>query len=679
MSKISVSTKNIGGLKDFSTDLSPGSVNIVWGKASSGKSSIIRGIHLGLTGRAIKPEFAEEVGNLHLDDTDSDQALLMRGSSEGSVSISIPGGDGISATIPKSGMIRGKNTNEQCVLTTLLAQLPPTKLYRSVMNPDPDDPDNFIWVVDELSQAGQYNNWHQVLYSLEQEVSSERDRYRKWKDALEGSASEQEEILNRMAEITERQKERNTNLGIASDKLTDKLTSESKIYETNFKEYHRLKSELDDVKAANEQQERKSEAGKRNLKLAQAKLDEAEDLLDMDLIEPDMNPLDGAVAAADEKVNKMSGSLNDPKIKRAVDTFRKDEGEISSVSPDHGKAMNALLKDVGDEGLQTAVVELGEARAARDKVLKDFMEKRRKYGMAEQQAQAARSEKASARAGISEAEKSMTVDAGGMAKMEEKVRSSEQKFKASETAVKTLQNEMASIDDSPEARKDEEERKELESKLGSMETSSVFELKFSSLQMLPNQTMRLSESQADDLLGSDEEDSPNEDLVIQFLDDSIPEIRSRLIDEIDNGLLKIVAATSRWTQEEADKQRQETRRIFNDVGTTLFQRLKVSPISSVSLDTDYRLRIDWSDGENTGLTGAGGERTIIATALLIAMRKAYTPNIPILMFDGVLENLDPKPREELLDFLSEYAKSEGVAVVVSLFDSSKAKATMSVR
>ena len=115
------------------------------------------------------------------------------------------------------------------------------------------------------------------------------------------------------------------------------------------------------------------------------------------------------------------------------------------------------------------------------------------------------------------------------------------------------------------------------------------------------------------------------------------------------------------------------------MGTTLFQRLKVSPISSVSLDTDYKLRIDWSDGESTGLTGAGGERTIIAAALLIAMRKAYTPNIPILMFDGVLENLDPRPRDELLDFLSEYAKSESVAVVASLFDSSKAKATMSVR
>ena len=677
MAKISVNTKNIGGLKDFSTEISPGSVNIVWGKASSGKSSIIRGIHLGISGRPEKPELAEEAENLHLDDTTSDQALLLRGASEGSVRVSIPGEGEMSAVIPKTGMIRGTNTDEQCVLTTLLAQLPPTKLYRSVMNPDSENPDDFMWVVDELSQAGQYNNWFQVLHSLEQEASSERDRYRNWKSALQGSASEQEEILAQMAVIAKRQEERSKDLGAATKQLRDKLSSESKVYETNYKEFFRLRSELDDVKAANEQQERKRDASLRNLKIAQSKLDEAEDLLDMDLIEPEMGKYDSQVSAKEEQVRKVSGSIEDPKVKKVVDAFIKDPGNPSAAL---NSALEELSKNVGDStALESAMSALKEAKANRDKVLKDFMEKRRKYGMAEQQAQAARAEIAAARAARSEAEKSMTVDAGGIAKMEEKVRSSEQKFKASEKAVKALQTEMASLDDSPEARKDEEERKALESRLGAMETSSVFELRFSSLQMIPNQTMRLSESQADELLGSDETDTPASDLVIQFLDDSVPEIRSRLIDEIDNGLLLAVAATSRWAQEEADKQRQETRRIFNDVGTTLFQRLKVSPISSVSLDTDYRLRIDWSDGESTGLTGAGGERTIIAAALLIAMRKAYTPNIPILMFDGVLENLDPRPREEFLDFLAEYAKSESVAVVASLFDSSKAKATMSVR
>ena len=196
-------------------------------------------------------------------------------------------------------------------------------------------------------------------------------------------------------------------------------------------------------------------------------------------------------------MRKVSGSIEDPKVKRVVDAFIEDPGNPSAALK---SALEDLSKNVGDStALESAMSALKEAKANRDKILKDFMEKRRKYGMAEQQAQAARAEIAAARAARSEAEKSMTVDAGGIAKMEEKVRSSEQKFKASEKAVKALQAEMASLDDSPEARKDEEERKALESRLGAMETSSVFELRFSSLQMIPNQTMRLSESQADEL------------------------------------------------------------------------------------------------------------------------------------------------------------------------------------
>jgi hypothetical protein len=144
-----------------------------------------------------------------------------------------------------------------------------------------------------------------------------------------------------------------------------------------------------------------------------------------------------------------------------------------------------------------------------------------------------------------------------------------------------------------------------------------------------------------------------------------------LIAEIDRNLLHHLNATSTWAAEEADRQRQETRRVFNEVGTTMFNRLKVSQITGVSLDVDYELKIDWANQDkSTGLTGAGGERTIIATALLMAMRKAYTPEIPILMFDGVLENLDNRPREELLAFLGEYSKDENIAIAVSVFDSS---------
>ena len=676
MTKIKVSTKNIGGLDKISAELSTGSVNIVRGSSSSGKSSLMRGVHLGIVGRADK--LGAEIENLHLDDRTSDQALLMRGASEGSVKVEFDGLS-MSAVIPKNGMIKGTNSNEKGVYTSMLSSLPPTKLHQSVMNPDPDDPDNFIWVVDELSDAGKYQKWYEILHSIEQEVSSVREKFKDWKEARSSSDSKYDEIMAEISEIDNRGKERAIKSGAETDKLGKKLRSAQNVHEKNMQEYQNLFGQLDEIKAANEQQDRKIKAGIRREKVAQSRLDEADDLLDEELIDPDMNLFDGAVTAADEKVKKMTGSLNDPKIKRAVDTFRKDEGDISAASPDHGKAMNSLLEDVGDEGLQAAMVELSEAKAKRDSVLKSFIDKRRKMGDAEAQAAAARSEIQAARAAKSEAERSMTVDAGGKAKMEQDLQKVKRVYEASEAEVVSLRDEMRKLDDSEEARGDDKARRELESKLKSLETTTMFEMRLTSLSMMPNDTIRITESQGEAMLGSGDGGEPRSDFVNRYLEQGAPEIKSRLIPEIDNGFLVDVAATSKWAQGEADKQRQETRRIFNDVGTKLFERLKVSPISSVSLDTGYNLKISWSDGSVTGLTGAGGERTIIAAALLISMRKAYTPEVPILMFDGILENLDPKPREGFLDFLSEYAKSEDVAVVVSLFDSSESTATVSVR
>ena len=68
---------------------------------------------------------------------------------------------------------------------------------------------------------------------------------------------------------------------------------------------------------------------------------------------------------------------------------------------------------------------------------------------------------------------------------------------------------------------------------------------------------------------------------------------------------------------------------------------------------------------------------IMAASLLIAMHKAYTPDIPILMFDGVLGELDPGPREELLSFLSEYAAEEDIAIVASELVSETDKVSIS--
>ena len=676
MAKIKVNVENIGGSKKNSVQLDRGSVNIVRGSSSSGKSSLMRGIHLGIVGRANK--HSDEIESLHLDDRSSDQALLMRGSSEGSVSVEFDGKK-MSATIPRNGMIKGVNSNEKGVYTTMLSSLPPTKLHQAVMNPVADNPDDFMWVMNELSDAGKFQKWHDVLHSLDQELSSVKIRFEDWKKSRSGSQSRQDDILAKMAEIDERGVARASKSGKEIADLEESLASQNRIVDKNRAEYGRIASDLQEVTSANEQQMRRIEGAEKQLRVAQSKLDEAEDLLDMVLIAPNMEKLDAAVSAASKKVDRYQGDEHSPEVNNAIDTYRANSDGISKDYPSHANSMDILISMVGDnEALASALEEERAAKSARDTAVRGYMDKRSKLGSAEQQAAAARSDIQAARSSKAEAQRAMTVDAGGVKKMEADLDKVKRVYEASEKKALEIRERLASLDDSPERRRDEAEKKQLEAELKTMDTSTMFEVRFSSLQMLPNQTRRYTQSQAESVFGTGEGEERAE-FVTALLDASIPDIRSRIIDEIDNGFLSDVSATSVWAATEADKQRQETRRIFNEVGTTLFERLAVSPINSVSLDTNYNLRTTWADGTVTGLSGAGGERTIVAAALLISMRKAYTPEVPILMFDGMLENLDPDSMKSLLDFLSEYAKSEDIAVVVSLFDSSESKAVVSTR
>ena len=113
--------------------LQSGSVNIIEGPSFIGKSSLMRGVHLGLVG--VPNKHRDEIERLHLNDTDPESRapLLRRGSSEGSVVIQHDGGK-IEAILPRSGRVRGKGSNEKAVYTSMLSSHPKTNLYGAVFD-----------------------------------------------------------------------------------------------------------------------------------------------------------------------------------------------------------------------------------------------------------------------------------------------------------------------------------------------------------------------------------------------------------------------------------------------------------------------------------------------------------------------------------------------------------------
>ena len=55
-------------------------------------------------------------------------------------------------------MIKGQNSSPKALFTTMLSALPPSRIHRAVFNASADNPNDFKWVVDDLSEAGKLPN-----------------------------------------------------------------------------------------------------------------------------------------------------------------------------------------------------------------------------------------------------------------------------------------------------------------------------------------------------------------------------------------------------------------------------------------------------------------------------------------------------------------------------------------
>lgn len=663
MSKLDIKLENIGGLKKLETSFDLGKLNIVRGTSSSGKSSLLRGIHLGVVGSVpLQDLYTDEISALHLNDRNSDQALLHRGAQQGTVELSSPSG-GFKSTIPRNGEVRSTSSNPKGLFTTMLSSLPQTQIHQRVFNPTSDEPNNFKWVVDDFSDAGKYQTWHDLLARVEQELNQIRSKFGSWKSSL-ASADDQREAINvELEQVQARIQAKAAESGAEAAKLESDISRVQTSLNMKEGEFRRAEATFRESEAKNKFQSERKKSAESQRNLAKRRLNDADDLLEEGVFEPNISGHDATIAELQEEVARYEGAQPTEGQAEALAIYNSEPESIKPAAM--LKAMEKMSSEVGDsEKLTELQSKLAGAKKARQDLVNDYLDRKRRYGMAEQQAAAARSEIKSAEQIIAEADVAMAQSGSNLPKEKADYERFKREFEAAKQELQSLKAKRTTGGDDNDAKL----QAQLIKKLEAIENSTTFEVRFTSLGMLASETLNLSLADAENLLGSDESQADIA-FVNTHLEKSASEIRSLLKANLTSGVLNTVISTSAWTREEADRQRQETRRVFNDVGTNLFNRMKFSQINGIQLDTDYNISISW-DGETepTGLTGAGGERTIIASTLLIAMRKAYTPEIPVLMFDGVLENLDEGPQKEFLNFLDEYAQNEGVAVVVSLLD-----------
>lgn len=659
MGSIKVTTSNIGGTESSSVKLQTGSVNIIQGTSFSGKSSLMRGMHLGLVGSP--DDHRDEIERLHLNDADpeSSSPLLRRGASKGSVSISYEGG-AMEATIGSNGQISGKGSNEKAVYTSMLSDLPKTRLYSAVFNEE--NGDDFRWVSTEVSEAKELEHWQSVLRPLSQELASIRSKFESWKSSKEEAGSQIAEIDEQLKPLNEERDDLRSDDKQMGDQHAKKLTAAENRLDSHTRAYNDLALQVKNIETENASHLRRIEAAEASKKNAKRQLDDAQDIQEMELIEPDKEALDAVVNKAQDDYDAVKGDAP-PSTQRLIDIWLKEKQA--------GPKLTAQLEEehakLGDESkVGVALQKLKEAKSARDNEIRKFMDARNKKGSASKMAAAARSDIMAADKAINEANALMSRSGGELSQKKEDLQNSKNEYEGSKAEVDALSG---GFSNNPNVAALDKKIAELKSKRDGLLGSVDFELTLNSLQMLPSKAIPLTEELGERILGNGEGGKIRKELVnFNLKDKSPPEIRSLIKAEIDNGILVDIDVTSDWVTQRIEDQLQQTRKVFNDVGTTMFEKMPNSRIKSVELDTNYTLVQTWDDGKETGLAGSGGERALTAAAILIAMRKAFTPDVPILMIDGVLEKLDSGARKNLLDFLKEYAKTDGVTIVVSLLD-----------
>lgn len=674
MSKITVDLTNVAAIENFKEDIELGKVTLVRSKSATGKSSILRGTVMGLSGSIVnsKPAIQEEAANLEIHDT-SDTGLL-RINTPKAVSTITSNSDKCSTTLNRSGAVTGTGTvNDKAIYTTMIARVPQTKLYSSVFSPDPDNKNHFGWIADDLSDAEHYQNWLNVLEPLNNQILSLTRQSESWQKeqteleaSIEALEAEKTAVSSKRISLTSSSDEGKDDLANEledlkerSDKAEDDFTSAS--------------NELAEWERGNDQHRRVFDLNKNRIRTAEREIRALEELVRQRITRPDHRELQARLAELAELIGKSEAKLEGAaKHSEGLDLWDK-EGK------DDQKGLKNYFEEIRTDldASDSSDSDREEQRSIRDRINReerDWQIATNRQSRATEELAIQNGIKFQAEIDMTEAQGNMQGGDSKRRNLENTVNANKQAFEQAESEYKRKDAELTNLlGETPEQASLRAKEEDIDNQLIPLlrRRKPTLSIRFDALGMLPSEEIEMDAVTIDanlDAYATGGGDGPG--IVESNLKTSRPQIQDILNDMLVDGTLwGAVSSTVEHARTKADEHRQAARRIFNEIGTSLFADLSFSPIEDLQLDTDYNLSIGWKNRDRrTGLHGSEGELTIIAAALLIALRKAYTENIPLLMFDSILDNINPDDRNLLFQFLESYAASENIAVLVTQLD-----------
>jgi len=675
MSEVTLKLANVGGLEKFEASVDLGTVSVIRGAAASGKSSILRGALLALVGTTYnsKGGLQAEAESLRLHDTNEDGLLRdVADSADASVKV---GGREWRTQLGRSTGVKGSG-EPKALYTSLLARLPPTRLYNSIYSPSEDERNDFSWITEDLSDAGTYSLWLNVLDPLSNQIDSLKVRAEKWRD----EQSEISDQLNVLEAEKKKKDELDDSMGDAHDEVLvqkkedrrsarrnrDSAKTDSDIAQRNLENWERENKSLEDRIVTYD----------KKITNARREIHRLDDIANARITRPDLDPLreekevvDARVAASRGASEALSG---DAEGVQHWDEWNPQNPHARFADWMETKRTALAAAESGDED-QRESNRLGAEISRLDRAYREGMAQKAR---AEEDLSIQRGIELKATQEKAELDSAMSGGSRRGGDLRRTAASAKDAYDTNQSVFGKLDNEIKQIEQiSPEQQALQAEIAELDTQISTLRNSLEPFLRFrlDALGMTAADEQARTENEIFDMIGNYEAAEGDGEAEIKILakpGKGRPEVQSHLYDFFEEGTLwALTSPMKEYCRKMYEEHRQAARRIFNETGSSLFETLDFSPFEKVELDTDYQLRMK-KKGQDVwiGISGSEGERAIVAASLLIAMRKAYTPDIPLLMFDGVLDNLDDVPKTQLMAFLQEYASNEGIAIVVTSLD-----------
>jgi DNA repair exonuclease SbcCD ATPase subunit len=673
MSKINVKIENVSGLKAWNGSFERGKVNIILGSAASGKSSLLKGIQIAVAGsmKDALTSSVEERTLLNLDDKSDEVGIIHRGAKSARASVNTTGAS-FEVEIPRTGSLKATgNGIAEALTTTMLARLPATRIVREVFDGQSDD---FSWMVDDLSDAAQYVTWQNTLGAIVRELSIKRSRYQGW--AIErGSLDKELESLTSEIDSLKDARSRAQSTGdAANQQLEEELKAARPDASEKADKAAAKRNEYNEKERANQSAQQRVTDLERKIRQLNRSIEDNKGR--QQPVRPDQESdlrrkmeLEVMLASQTEK----SAEDNEWAILAQQDHT---DGHLSQKGQVYVKAMEVLgaesdeaVRELEDE-LRVLVNQITHTNQTYQTRLQEFVQ-------ADQRVREANGQKTVLEPQLTQAKQSMPFGESDILKTRDDMNALDRLAVEAQAKIETLEKELAqSGNATPEL---DTQIRALEHEKASKERAVPihFNFRIESLRMTslqsPNATLESASpfGTGNDLVGN-ADNYLRSRLRMWSTEDIQGDFLSFFNEAYSSGSLATfineVEALETHCATQAESHRLKARNIFNQIGQSIFAKLSFSPMKSITLDGHNQLKVVMADGKETGLTGSEGERTLIAAAILIALREAYTPDIPMLMLDGILDNLNAEPREELINFLGAYATNKDIAIIATRLD-----------